>query len=176
LVTLRRYCVHSTLVPVVVPIFFSRTIKKSMKELLLSSGKVLDGKRGGTRLAKLPHPEVCSFFFLQISPPLCLSVFCFGALNFFVLRGYCSAGPRQLGTESNRALCPASVSCVCHVLIPNISLLFPFSSRQSGKGQQTHEHLHHSVCLPVLHAPPLCPMFPNASLFFSAPPPHGPLF
>jgi hypothetical protein len=36
-----------------------------MKELLLSNGRVLDGKRGkrGTRLAKIPHPEVCSFFF-----------------------------------------------------------------------------------------------------------------
>ena len=30
LATLRRYCVHSTLVPVVVPIFFPRTMGKSI--------------------------------------------------------------------------------------------------------------------------------------------------
>jgi len=93
--TLRRYCVHSTLVPVVVPIFFPpHDWEIHMKELLLTNGRVLDGKRGkrGTRLAKIPHPVVCSFFFFK-SPaptplkitflsPLCLSVF-FWALIFF---------------------------------------------------------------------------------------------
>ena len=45
--TLRRYCVHSTLVPVVVPIFFPpHDWKIHMKELLLSNGRVLYGKRG----------------------------------------------------------------------------------------------------------------------------------
>jgi hypothetical protein len=47
LATLRRYCVHSTLVPVVVPIyFFPHDWKIYMKELLLSNGRVLYGKRG----------------------------------------------------------------------------------------------------------------------------------
>ncbi len=63
--TLRRYCVHSTLVPVVVPFCFPpHDWEIHMKELLLSNGRVLDGKRGkrGTRLAKIPHPEVCGVF------------------------------------------------------------------------------------------------------------------
>jgi hypothetical protein len=46
-----------------------------MKELLLSNGRVLDGKRGkrGTRLAKIPHPEVCSFLFFSNLPHQTLS-------------------------------------------------------------------------------------------------------
>ncbi len=58
-----------------------------MKELLLSNGngRVLGGKRGkrGTRLAKIPHPVMCSLFFFSNFPhqpfpkplfllPLCL--------------------------------------------------------------------------------------------------------
>ena len=126
--------------------------------------------------------------------PLCLSVF-FWALNFLVLLGYCSAGPRQLGTDYNRALCPAPVSCVCHALILNISLLLPFSSRQSGKPQQNH------LSRPVLDCPGFCasgsgplhtctilfvclsfmpphfvPCFLTPHFFFLPPPPHGPLF
>ena len=155
-----------------------------MKELLLSNGRVLDGKRGkrGTQLAKIPHPEVCSFFFFQISctnpsqnhflSPLCLSIF-FWAVNFLVLRGYCSAGPRQLGTDYNRALCPAPVSCVCHALILNISLLLPVSSRHSGKPQQNH------LSRPVLDGPGFCapgsgPLHTCTILFvsLSSLPPH----
>ena len=45
--TLRRYCVHSTLVPVVVPIFvFPHDWEIHMKELLLSNGRVLSVERG----------------------------------------------------------------------------------------------------------------------------------
>jgi hypothetical protein len=157
--TLRRYCVHSTLVPVVVPNFFSpHDWEIHMKELLLSNGRVLDGKRGkrGTRLAKIPHPEVCSFFF-QIS---CTNP---SQNHFFVpfVSGlsifWCCAGTavqdlaNQLGTDYNRALCPAPDSCVCHALILNISLLLPFSiSRHSGKPQQNH------LSRPVLDGPGLC--------------------
>jgi hypothetical protein len=139
---------------------------------------------------------VCSFFF-QISrtnpspnhffcPPLCLSIF-FWALIVLALRGYCSAGLCQIGVDSDRAPCPAPVSCVCHVLLPNISLFFS-SPMQAGWqtpadsllparfGRSEHlyflvyppAHLHDSVCLPVLHASPLCPMLPNASLLFFA--------
>jgi hypothetical protein len=199
LATLRRYCVHSTLVPVVVPFFFPpHDWEIHMKELLLSNGRVLDGKRGkrGTRLAKIPHPEVCSVFFFFKSPaptplkstflsPLCLSVF-FWALNFLV---------SQLGTDYNRALCPAPVSCVCHAFVLNISLLLPVSSRQSGKPQQNH------LSRPVLDGPGFCaswsgplhtctilfvclsfmpphfvPCFLAPHFFFLHPPPHGPLF
>ena len=46
LVTLRRYCVHSTLVPAIVPrFFFPHDWKIHMKELLLSNGRGLDEKR-----------------------------------------------------------------------------------------------------------------------------------
>ena len=140
---------------------------------------------------KSPAPTPLKITFLS---PLCLSVF-FWALNFLVLRGYCSAGSRQLGTDYNRALCPAPVSCVCHALILNISLLLPFSSRHSGKPQQNH------FSRPVLDGPGFCasgsgplhtctilfvclsfmpphfvPCFLTPHFFFSAPPPHGPLF
>ena len=50
--TLRRYCVHSTLVPVVVPIFFfPHDWEIHMKELFVVQCRVLGGKRGkrGTR-------------------------------------------------------------------------------------------------------------------------------
>jgi hypothetical protein len=47
-----------------------------MKELLLSNGRVLDGKRGkrGTRLAKISHPEVCSFFVFKSPAPTPLKI------------------------------------------------------------------------------------------------------
>jgi hypothetical protein len=68
-----------------------------MKELLLSNGRVLGGKRGkrGTRLAKIPHPVMCSLYFFSNLPhqpfpkpffllPLCVCVF-FGGLVFWAL-------------------------------------------------------------------------------------------
>ncbi len=80
LATLRRYCVHSTLVPVVVPIFFfPHDWEIYMKELLLSNGRVLDGKRGkrGTRLAKFPIQRCVRFFFSNLlHQPLSKSLFC----------------------------------------------------------------------------------------------------
>ncbi len=114
--TLRRYCVHSTLVPVVVPIFVPpHDWEIHMKELLLSNGRVLDGKRGkrGTRLAKILHPEVGSFFFFK-SPapaplestflsPLCLSIY-FWALNFFGVARILQCRTSPVGTDYNRTI------------------------------------------------------------------------
>jgi hypothetical protein len=45
--------------------YFPHNWEIHIKELLLSNGRVLGGKRGkrGTRLAKIPHPVMCSFLF-----------------------------------------------------------------------------------------------------------------
>jgi hypothetical protein len=127
--TLRRYCVHSTLVPAVVPIFvFPHDWEIHMKELLLSNGRVLGGKRGkwGTRLAKIPHPVMCSLFFFQISrtnpSP---NHFFLGGLIFWALWGYCSAVPFQLGVDSCMSHSPAPVTCVWRFTLHNISLASP---------------------------------------------------
>jgi hypothetical protein len=116
-----------------------------MKELLLSNGRVLGGKRGkrGTRLAKIPHPVMCWLcFFFQISRTnpsqnhlfaSFVSVCLFWALIFFgVVRVL------QCGTSPIRGrLLKSSLSCPCHLCLAFLTSKYVscFTSpqcRQSG--------------------------------------------
>ncbi len=64
--------------------------------------------------------------------------------------------PRQLGTDSDRAPCSALVSCVCHVLLPNISLLFPADPPFPTRFGR-FEHLYFLVCTPARFCLSVCP-------------------
>ena len=126
-----------------------------------------------------------TFFFGLLS--VC---FFFFSWTFFALVGYCSAVPLCLGAESDRAPCPAPVTCVCHLSTHNISRFFPSPMQASPPPPQkvsfgrsgrlfylvcSPAHLHDCLRLSVLHAPPPCPMFANVSLFFFCyPAPNGP--
>ena len=110
--------------------------------------------------------------------------------TFLASVGYCSAVPLCLGAESDRAPCPAPVTCVCHLSTHNISRFFPSPMQASPPPPQkvsfgrsgrlfylvcSPAHLHDCLRLSVLHAPPPCPMFANVSLFFFCyPAPNGP--
>ena len=99
--------------------------------------------------------------------------------------------PCQLGAESDRAPCPAPVTCHCHLSTHNISRFFS-SPMQAVRPPSritfsfwsvapflfgllpcTPARLYSSVCP---SCPPPCPMFPNASIFFCYPAPNGPSF
>ena len=91
--------------------------------------------------------------------------------------------PCQLGVDSDRAPCPAPVSCVCHLSTHNISRYFPSLMQAAPHPQQkvsfgrsgrllylvcSPAHLYDCLRLSVMHAPSPCPMFANVSLLFFA--------
>ncbi len=146
--TLARHSTH----------FFPHDWEIHMKELLLSNGRVLGGKRGkrGTRLAKIPHPVMCSLFFFQISRTnpsqnhffaSFMSVCLFLGSHFFgVVRVL------QCGTSPIRGrLLKSSLSCPCHLCLAFLTSkyvsCFTSQCRQSGLTQQNR------LCAAVLHGP-----------------------
>ncbi len=108
MVTLAGYCVHSTLVPAIVPFFFFAPSEKiHMKKSFLSNGRGCAGKRGKEvhdRLQIHHHSSVRRFFFESpphqqplSKPPFLHSVcgFSFFWFGFFGVRGVlqCSTSP-----------------------------------------------------------------------------------
>ena len=130
-VTLAGYCVHSTLVPAIVPILeFAPSDKIHVKKNYfcpMVGGALERGEREvHDRLQKHHHPFVRRFFFESPAPtPLQTTFFCPLSVTFLALVGYCSAVPLQLGADSDRAPCPAPVACVCHLSTHHISRFFP---------------------------------------------------
>jgi hypothetical protein len=158
LATLRRYCVHSTLVPAIVPICFSPHDWEIHVMELLSNGRVLAGKRGkrGTRLAKIPHPVVCSVFFFKSPAPKPLQTTFFASfVSVCLLLGCRFLGivrVLQCSTSPIRGrLLKCSLSCPCHLCLAFLTSkyvsCFTSQCRQSCLTQQNR------LCAAVLDGP-----------------------
>ncbi len=146
-------------------------------------------------MAKIPHSVVCSFFFFKSPAPTPLQITFFASfVSVCLLLGCHFLGVvrvLQCSTSPIRGrLLKSSLSCPCHLCLAFLTSkyvsCFTSQCRQSGLTQQNRlcaavldgpgsfssqsAPLHTCTNVFVLHLhmpPPPCPMFRDASLFFS---------
>ena len=129
LVTLAGYCVHSTLVPAIVPIFFLRQLRKSTRrenKWPMVGGALERGrKKGLDRLLILNQPTVCfwkkpNFPHQLLSTALFWPSVCVFVLFWFHLFGV--GGVLQCSTSPIRGrIGKSSLSCPCSLCLPSLN-------------------------------------------------------